>query len=82
MYKRLAMADLVTQRFFCWSRGLEVVLFSSQIGFRLCSDKIGLLYKSETEYSLQPSGEYSLQPSGDLSVTDQQWGGVQAASSF
>ena len=64
MHKRLAATDLVAQRFHWSLRGCEVVLFSSQTGFRLYGD----------EFHLEKGG-VSLQTSDDLSVTDQRWGG-------
>ena len=42
MYKRLAVTDLVTQRFYWSPRDLKVVLFSSQIGCQLCGDRFCL----------------------------------------
>ena len=57
MHKRLAVTDLVPERFYRSQRGLKVVLFSSPTGCRLCSD------------GFRPGkGGDSLQPSDDLSA--------------
>ena len=55
---------------FYWSlRGLQAVLFSLQIGFRLCGDR----------FCLDNCGK-SLKSRGDLLETDQRWGGDHSAT--